>query len=366
MNMQTDKNIERGLPAQNFTVMALQRRVFKRSNIGILAINKQSPPNFSDTLPGKSINRYNRNLGLEYNLASSNNKLTGKMLVMKSFTPGVSSKDWIQAGNLQYASKRLTLAWQHEYVGSNYVAEVGYVPRRGYFKANPSAGLLFFPKKGRILSHGVRLNSTYYFSETGKHLDDESFIPYTLTFRDNTTFTTWIARNYVYLFNPFDPTNSGKDTLARGTEHSWEAFGTEFASAPQRVFTYSFSTRYGGFYENGTRLNLSGEISYRKQPYAIFSVAVSYNDIRMPAPWNTTKLWLVSPRIDLTVTNNLYFTTFVQYNNQLKNVNINTRVQWRYKPASDIFLVYTDNYLPAPFAVKNRALVLKITYWWNT
>ncbi len=366
MNMQTDKNIERGLPAQNFTVMALQRRVFKRSNIGILAVNKQSPGNFSDTLAGKPINRYNRNLGLEYNLATSNNRLTGKMLVMKSFTPGVSSKDWIQAGNLQYASKRLNLAWQHEYVGSNYIAEVGYVPRRGYFKMNPSAGVLFFPKKGRILSHGIRLNSAYYFSETGKHLDDESYIPYTLTFRDNTTFTTWFARNYVYLFNPFDPTNSGKDTLARGTEHSWMAWGTEFVSAPQRVFTYSFSTRYGGFYENGTRLNVSGEISFRKQPYAIFSVAVSYNDIRMPAPWNTTRLWLVSPRIDLTVTNNLYFTTFIQYNNQLKNVNINTRLQWRYKPASDIFLVYTDNYLPAPFSVKNRALVLKITYWWNT
>jgi hypothetical protein len=92
-------------------------------------------------------------------------------------------------------------------------------------------------------------------------------------------------------------------------------------------------------------------------------VAVSYNDIRMSAPWNNTKLWIVSPRIDITMLNNLYFTTFVQYNSQLKNININSRLQWRYKPASDIFLVYTDNYLPAPFSVKNRALVLKITYW---
>ena len=25
-------------------------------------------------------------------------------------------------------------------------------------------------------------------------------------------------------------------------------------------------------------------------------------------------------------------------------MNINTRLQWRYKPASDFFLVYTDNY----------------------
>jgi hypothetical protein len=212
----------------------------------------------------------------------------------------------------------------------------------------------------------VRLSSTYFFGENGKNLDNESYIPYTITWRNNTTFTTWVATDYVYLTAPFDPTNSGKDTLARGTEHNWKAFGLEFTSPPQKIFTFAFASRYGGYYQDGTRLNLSGEVSYRKQPFAIFTLGLSYNDIRMPAPWNTTKLWLVSPRIDLTLTNNFYFTTFVQYNNQLKNININTRLQWRYKPASDIFLVYTDNYLPTPFAVKTRALVLKITYWWNT
>ena len=57
-------------------------------------------------------------------------------------------------------------------------------------------------------------------------------------------------------------------------------------------------------------------------------------------------------------------------------MNLNARIQWRYNPASDFFLVYTDNYLPSfssqigqdvpgLFAVKNRALVLKWTYWWN-
>jgi len=145
----------------------------------------------------------------------------------------------------------------------------------------------------------------------------------------------------------------------------WNAYGLEFNSPPQKLFTFNASTRFGGYYQGGTRTNFSGEISYRLQPIAIFSVGMSYNDIRMPAPWNRTQLWLISPRIDLTMTNTLYFTTFVQYNNQQKNVNINTRLQWRYKPASDIFLVYTDNYLSLPFAVKNRAVVLKFTYWWN-
>lgn len=366
LNMQSRANILKGLPAQNFSVIALQRRIFKRSNIGFIAINKQSPVDFSDTLPGKKINLYNRNFGIEYNLASSNNKWTGKAMILKSFTPGTSGKDWVQAANIQYSGKRLLTSFQQEWVGRNYNAEVGYVPRKGYIKINPTAQYLFFPKGGKILSHGIKLNSTYFFSEKGKHLDDESYIPYTITFRNNTTFTTWIATNYVYLTLPFDPTNSGKDTLARGTQHNWKAFGTEFMSKPQNVFTYSFTTRFGGYYVNGSRSNVTAEVNYRMQPYAVFSLAASYNDIRMPAPWNTTRLWLISPRIDITATNNLYFTTFIQYNNQLKNLNINSRLQWRYRPASDIFLVYTDNYIPFPFKVKNRGIVLKITYWWNT
>ena len=47
------------------------------------------------------------------------------------------------------------------------------------------------------------------------------------------------------------------------------------------------------------------------------------------------------------------------------NINLNARFQWRYQPASDLFIVYTENYLPADLFSKNRALVFKMTYWLN-
>ena len=366
MNMQTGKSEENGLPAQNFTVFSLQRRLFARSNIGIIAVNKQSPSNFSDTLPGKPITNFNRNLGLEYNLASSNNKWTGKFMVVKSFSPSVTNSDWVHAANLQYASKRLIVGWQHEYVGHNYSAEVGYVPRKGYIKMNPYGSYLFFPKKGSILSHSIGFNSTYYFNEQWKNIDYYNLLPYTITFRNAATFTALVQSDYVHLTAPFDPTNSGKDTLARGTEHYANTAGFDYFSTPKKKFTFSLNTRIGGYYANSKKYSVGGDISYRFQPYAVLSLALTYNDLRMPAPWNRTQLWIVSPRVDITFTNNFFLTTFIQFNNQAKNININTRLQWRYRPASDIFIVYTDNYYPNPFAVRNRALVLKITYWWNS
>jgi hypothetical protein len=94
-------------------------------------------------------------------------------------------------------------------------------------------------------------------------------------------------------------------------------------------------------------------------------LSASYNDIRLPDPWGKNTFWLVGPRIDITFTNKIFFTTFLQYNEQRDNVNLNTRFQWRYRPASDLFIVYTDNYLPENLSVKNHSLVIKFTYWWN-
>ncbi|MBI1781158.1 MAG: carbohydrate binding family 9 domain-containing protein [Sphingobacteriales bacterium] len=367
MDMETKKVDATGLPAQNFSIIALQRKVFSRSNIGVLFINKQS----INYTPGKDSSKptysnYNRNIGLEYNLASSNNLWTGKMLFIKSFSPGKSTNDLVQAAHLQYNSRRWLFLWQHEYVGKNYNAEVGYVPRQGYIKINPVAGRTFLVRrKAKIISHGPKFSTTVFFNENFKQTDNESFLSYFVAWRNQSTFMTWVAHDYVKLLAPFDPTVSNKDTLARGTEHKWNAWGTEFISKPQSLFTFGFSSRYGGYYANGTRLNLTCDLGYRFQPFVNLQLSASYNQINLPQPWGRTTFWLVGPRVDVTFSNKLFFTTFFQYNEQLKNMNLNTRFQWRYKPASDLFIVYTDNYLPAPFSIRNRAVVLKFNYWWN-
>jgi hypothetical protein len=387
MDMQTGGVSETGLPAQNFAVMALQRRVFARSNIGVMFVNKESLG--YEAVGNKTLySRYNRNLGVEYNLASANNLWTGKAMYVQSFSPtqplnpgqesspiAGSGASAVYAANLQYFSRKWLIGGQVESVGKNYTAEAGYVPRRGYERVLGTLGYTFLPTGSGILSHGPTLNSTYFFDPAGRQSDNETYMNYSVTFRSKSVLQAFVSTNYVRLLQPFDPTNTGRETLATGTEHNWTAWGTEFDSKPQSLFTYGFSSRYGGYYANGTRLNLTADLGYRFQPYVSLAASASYNDIRLPQPWGRTTFWLVGPRFDLTVTNTLYLTTFVQYNEQQKNMNVNARVQWRYKPASDFFLVYTDNYLPNSaqigqdvpgfFSVKNRALVLKWTYWWN-
>ena len=171
--------------------------------------------------------------------------------------------------------------------------------------------------------------------------------------------------DYVQLLQPFDPTNTRLSFLATGTRHHWNTAGLDYVSKPQAFLTYDFSLRYGGYYADGTKAMFTGDLGYRIQPYVNMTMSATFTNLDLPRPWGNVHFWLVGPRIDITMTNTLFLTTYIQYNQQTRNMNLNTRLQWRYKPASDLFLVYTDNYLTTPLSVRSRAFVLKFNYWWN-
>jgi hypothetical protein len=366
MNVQSGKEEKDGLPIQNYTVASIQRKVFSRSNISMFVINKQSIGDLRGLDTSKpTYNIYNRNVGAEYNLASSNNLWTGKLLLIRSFTSGNQSNEMVKTGHLQYSSRKWTVSFQFQDVGQGYQADVGYVPRHGYVKLYPQISRNFFPKRGIVLSHGPRFFSNYFFNRKMVETDYEHVLAYNFAFRNQATLTPWYSKNFVQLLQPFDPTNYTKDTLSRNTRHYWDAYGVDFISKPQSLITYSFSARYGGYYANGKRFNLMSEIGYRWQPYLNMSLSANYNSISLPQPWGKVNFLLVGPRIDLTMSNKLFLTGFLQYNEQTDNINLNLRFQWRYQPASDLFLVFTDNYLPENFGIRTRALVLKFNYWWN-
>ena len=366
LDMQTHSVDSLGLPQQNFAVFGLQRKVFSRSNINFLWVNKQS----IDYDPGKDTSHpaystYNRTFGLEYNLASSNNFWTGKQLFMKSFSPGIHGKDWVVAGNLQYASNKWLINGAYEYIGSNYKSEVGYTPRTGYYRIDPQVSYYFFPNQGSVLSHGPQWFSNFYFNEKFQITDHENIVDWLITFRNRATLTLVGMQDYVKLQAPFDPTNTGIAYLPVGSVHKWYTGGVDFLSKPQSILTYDFSVRYGGYYDQGNKLTVLTEVGIRFQPYVNFTLSSSYTLLDLPQPWGKTRFLLVGPRLDITFTNMIYFTVYVQYNEQIKNMNINARLQWRYKPASDLFLVYTDNYYTTPLSIRNRAVVLKLNYWLN-
>jgi hypothetical protein len=110
---------------------------------------------------------------------------------------------------------------------------------------------------------------------------------------------------------------------------------------------------------------LDGTANYRLGMLGVASLYYSYNRINLPSPHSSGTIWLLGPRFDITFTRDIFLTSFFQYNSQIDNVNVNARLQYRYAPVSDFFIVYTENYFPDNFKSKNKSLIAKLTYWIN-
>lgn len=386
MNLQTGKKKSLGLPAQNYSVGVVQWNVIPKSNLTLFFIDKESlglgeydsTSFYHDSIIRESwagdkrtmhLKTYNRVAGTEYNFISKNNRWRGKYYYHRSFEEGVSSHAYSYGINTGYVVRNLLVSGGVASLGKNYVADIGFIPSLAIY---PGFNVLFlmgetplYPNSKSIVSIAPGIEASKGYLPDGSLATEEAKFKITTKFRNSALLETVAAKTSQVLpqdFNPLYP--NGDTTFLAGQDYTWYNFKNTYTSNNRKVFTYKLITGVGQYY-NGHLLNLGGTLSYRYQPYGSFSVLVDYNDIRLPGVYGRGRFLLLSPKLDLTFSRTLFFTTFVQYNDRYDNVNLNARLQWRFKPASDMFLVYMENYLPETMASKNRMLVLKFTYWIN-
>ena len=362
LDIQTREDKKNGFDAENFGVFSLQRKVLDRSSIGMIFVNKQS----LGKIDKSSDTEYNRNFGLEYNYFSSDNFWNGKLMYLKSFSPKETNDDAIFASNLTYSDNHFLGSFQTEYVGENYNAEVGYVPRTQYFKFETEFRYLFFPNQdSKIQSHGPFLGGVQYFNFDGDQIDSGTEVGYELNFKNRSEIKLSLENQHIVLQNDFDPIRTGIQSLKALTEHRWNTVKLEYNSKPQSLFTYTFESSYGGYFQNGKRWLFFSQMGYRFQPYVELNSLISYNHISLQDPWGTNGFWLLGAKSNFTFTRNIFFSNLYQYNEQQKLWNFNSRFQWRYKPASDLFLVFNSSDTRMLEPNRNWNLTLKINYWIN-
>lgn len=373
MTMQAGKDVSIGLPSTNYTVLSFQQKVFSRSNVGLIFVNKQA---FTDSIGGPftfSPSHYNRVLGVDYNLLSKDNRWTGRFYYHQSIDEKQQDSTFSRGAYVRYAVPEVETEWFFQNVGAHYNPEVGFVRRTDIIQLASTSWLNKYPASGSIQSHGPGFDFDMVGNQKYGFLDWDVNLMYRFRFRNTSSVLIRLRKEYTYLFNPFDPSGSGGLELQAGTSYNpYVIIGSYISDARKRLYA-DLSTRSGQYY-NGYRMNLTGRLNYRFQPHGAISLDFSYNGIRLPKPYNSSDLILIGPRVDLTFSRKVFWSTFVQYNSQIQNLNINSRLQWRFAPVSDIYLVYTDNYFAETsyngdfFYVgqpRLRAVVLKFTYWLN-
>lgn len=370
LDVQTRNQTEQ--PGDNFFTAAFSQKIWDRSAIRGLFINRQSTGDLSQQ---NEIDHYGRNAGLEFRYQNIDGKWNGWSNYHQSFKPGVTGpSNYFNFGGA-YTGKTMNYLLDVAHVSDGYYADMGFINRVDQYDAfndrtiRQGYSLIYVPISATILpkkerrwqSLEIGMESIGYFTNQLAFNEREQMLGAELMFKNTSMLSLGFSSNSVNLLYPFAFTDG--QPLPSGWYH-FNGIGMEYNSDNRKLFNYEMEFSYGGFY-NGTLLQSELEINYRRQPWGQLQVRAQYNKLEFPDPFGHEELWLIGPRLELSFSRNLFFTNFLQYNTQANNFNINSRLQWQFQPLSWIYLVYTDNYATEVWTNKNRALVLKVNYWLN-
>ena len=383
------------LPGVNYTVLSAQKKVFSASNVAMILVHDQKIGKlveFRDRNGNWSkTGDYNTVAGTEFNLLTKSNLWAGKGFVQKSFYPGLGARDgYAHATWLRYRSLNWTGIWNHEYVSKEFSARSGFVPRTDnfdpisgkiikydYWRLEPVITYNYYPKRNALVNHfGLIASNSSYYDSSFHGTESESEVGLDVNFQNSSMFHVSLDHSYYDLFLPFDPLDEGRYFFGK---YEWTALHTEFTSNNRKPLSGFVEASYGGYFM-GKKYEFGGNLSYRvkglgkrKLPLLLFNANWNHINVVM-SDSQTSAISLIGFKAEYSINTNTYLTGFLQYNTQSEKMNVNVRFQWRYRPMSDFFLVYSQNYdqfqsvLPnrnAYLGASYRTLAVKWVYWFN-
>jgi hypothetical protein len=375
MNMQTLKKGD--FAAQNYTAVSVNQRIQNRSLIKGYFLNRQAFMN-DEQKQQEPLDAFGRNAGIEYNYSDKKGNWNGWAGYHVSYKPGINHDNHFLNGGGGYFSKNFIVVLDLDEVKTNYYADMGFIARienydakkdstyrMGFRQVFNEMTLQLYPKDKKVTQHNIGMENFTVFNLNGTLNERSNELGYEIRMRNTSSIEFGISNNAVNLAYHTGFTDDDKYEPLPPGKYNYTLTGIEYNSDSRKNFIVEAEANYGGFY-NGKLFQSRLALTYRIQPWGNFTLNIENADIRFPSPHGKTNLFLVAPRIEINFSNSMFWTTFLQYNTQRNNFNINSRFQWRFKPMSDLFVVYTDNYFTDPlFKNKNRALVFKMNYWLN-
>ncbi len=372
LTMQTRESKDSG--TQNFSALSLNRRVFGRSTVAGYLLDREQ---FKGT--ERQTKAYSRNAGLETNYISTDGKWGGWLNHHRSFQPGVTNKNWWGNMGGTYRNRNFNTLIDVLHMGENYKADLGFeqrienydvlqdtVIRLSYNFIYSSSNYRIFPKKKTTKLNFIELGAELFqvINPDGTLNESSNNISAEINFKNTSSISLYVNPNYANVPVSFKFDDGPLETCPPlpADQYRFINGGVQWGSDYRKRFYANLNAQVGQFY-NGQIYTAGIELSWRYRTLLNLKMAATYNRLSFPEPYCDVSIVNLTPRIEIFLAKNIWWTTFIQYNNQADNFNINSRLQWRFRPMSDLFVVYTDNYGVNVPGVKNKALVAKANYW---
>lgn len=245
-------------------------------------------------------------------------------------------------------------------VGEGFDPAMGFVPRRGFYKANFNGEFTVYPGSVpwiRSMVHEFR--PTVYWSLDGKW---ESY-------RIMSAFVNWQLESGDRIelnANPegerlVEPFEIADGVVIQPGAYHYVRYRLETQLAAKRLVSGQLTWWLGSFYD-GSLDQLEAEV--RIKPSELFTLEVSGTRNIGHLEAGDFDQTVVGVRGVLNVSSDLQVTSFVQYDDESRELGTNTRLRWTFSPLGDLFLVYNYNVVDRldRWALDGTQLMAKVQY----
>ena len=140
--------------------------------------------------------------------------------------------------------------------------------------------------------------------------------------------------------------------------YAWNDVTVRYQSGDGRTLSANVSATTGGFYD-GRRRVATANLVWRARYNLSLEGAMQRNDVRRDS--GNFVADLASLRARYAWSTRLFGSAYTQYNAQTRAFVMNARVNFRYRPLSDLYLVYTERQDTRTGIRNERVLALKVT-----
>jgi hypothetical protein len=344
---------------ENFLVLRGKHRMFRQSYVGALYTGRHAPePPPHDA---KSASRGPRSgldtrhtIGADFLLATSS-FLGGENIGLGGFflnttNPRATNRSHAYGLRLEYPNDPWSGGLLYREIGENYDAAVGFTPRTGFRRLNPELLYTSRPRGHRLLrsiQYGASSNLLFSTIDNGLLNRDFDFTLVNIATHSQDFFQIKVLPTFQRLDNNF--AISRGITLPVGSEYDWTRYRFAVATAPRRVVALNQIYEFGGFY-NGTRLRIATDVNVRVRPGVIIYTSAEWNRVELDEGRFETRLFRVVPELQFSPW--LSWVNNIQYDTQSAVLGWQSRFRWIVKPGSDLYVVYTHNWVDNP--LENR------------
>ena len=334
----------------NFSVVRFRRDILSRSSIGLIAVNRD---------PGGETD-YNRSFGLDADFSLMDAALNIRGFTARTFSPEASGRE--SAGHVAVDYRRGAFESNASYldIGEDFNPEVGFVPREGIRRYRTTLRYRPLPDTQWIRRYSIGPEFTY-LTDLDNQLQTRDF---GFSAFVNLETGDWLGMRLRQRFEDLDESFEIHEEIdIPAGEHDFTAYSFNFFTDEGRRLSSDGSIEMGNFW-NGERFRLSVDGTIKAN--SRFSLSADYEFNSVSLPQGDFKTNALSNRFLYTFTTDLFLRGLLQWNSKREVIGINALCNWRYRPGSDLYLVYSQAWDTEGHGQLNRSLQFKLTYFWKS